>query len=156
MEQPALNATIHEEASDDQLLSESLNLLAAAHYVLAVVTALLMPVGLYLAWVGWDLLHPARGEHWLPRPGQELLDPLRWGAVFFMLGGVLATLSLLHAGVLVYIGRMLARRRRRRLCLAFSIFDLTYVPLGTALGVLTLVALLKPQARQMFEDRNPE
>jgi hypothetical protein len=137
-------------ASDD-LLTESLRLLVVAHYLLAGVTLLLAPAGIYLAIAGWDLLHPARGEAWTPRPGQEIFDPLRWGAVFFVGGGVLASLSLLHAGLIAYVGRCLARRRRRRFCLAFSIFDLTYIPLGTALGIFALVLLLKPQIKQQFE-----
>jgi hypothetical protein len=142
--------TTDHPAPPADLVAESLNLLAAAHYVLAFVTALMTPAGLYLAYIGWGLLHPERGAAWTPRPGQELLDPLRWGAVFFMGGGVLATLSLLHAALLAYVGRCIARRRRRRFCLMFSIFDLTYFPLGTVLGVFALFLLLKPQAKQEF------
>jgi hypothetical protein len=70
--------------------------------------------------------------------------------VFFMGGGILATLSLMHAGLLAYVGRCIARRRRRRFCLIFSTFDLTYLPLGTALGVFALLLLLKPQVKQEF------
>lgn len=143
--------TTTDSSPPNDLVTESLHVLVAAHYVLAFVTALLTPFGLYLAFVGWALLHPARGEAWTPRPGQEIFDPLRWGAVFFMLGGILASLSLLHAALLAYVGRCIARRRRRRFCLAFSAFDLTYVPLGTTLGVFALLLLLKPQVKQEFE-----
>jgi hypothetical protein len=138
------------QASGD-LLTESLRLLAVAHYVLAFVTALLTPAGVYLAYVGWSLLHPARGEAWTPEAGQELFDPLRWGAAYFLIGGILASLALLHAGVLVFVGRAIAGRRRRVFCLMFSAFDLTYIPLGTALGVFTLMLLTKPQVKQQFD-----
>ena len=69
-------------------------------------------------------------------------------------GGILATLSLLHAALLAYVGRCIALRRHRRFCLMFSVFDLTYIPLGTTLSVFALLLLLKPQVRQEFAIRN--
>ncbi len=133
-----------------QLLAESLHLLVLAHYVLAAITALMTPLGLYLIFVGWGLLHPARADAWTPRRGQEMLDPVLWGTVFYLGGGALASLAIVHAGLIAYIGRQIARRRRRKLCLAFSVFDLTYVPLGTTLSVFTLLLLLNPAARDEF------
>ena len=54
-----LPMTTNNPSPPGDLLTESLHLLAAAHYVLAFVTALLTPAGLYLAFVGWGLLHPS-------------------------------------------------------------------------------------------------
>jgi hypothetical protein len=51
--------------------------------------------------------------------------------------------------VLVYIGRCIARRRRT-LCLAFSIFHLLNVPSGTILSVFALILLKRPAIRQTF------
>jgi hypothetical protein len=48
------------------------------------------------------------------------------------------------------VGRCIALRRRRRFCLMFSVFDLTYLPLGTTLSVFALLLLLKPQVQQEF------
>ena len=136
----------------DKLLTESMRLLVLGHYVLAVVTALMAPAGIYLAFAGWAMLHPARGDAWTPKPGQEIFDPLVWGTTFYLTGGALAGLSIIHASLLVHIGRSIARRKRRRLCLAFSFFDLTYIPLGTALSVVALLLLLKPQVRDEFRN----
>jgi hypothetical protein len=129
---------------------EALQVLVAAHYVLAGITVSSLPVFLFVAWTGWDLLHPERGESWSPRRGLEFLDPLYWGAVLYLAGGALATLSVVHAGLLAYIGRCIARRRRRLLCLIFSTFDLTYMPLGTTLSVFALVLLTKQPVKEQF------
>ncbi len=145
-----MHSAAQSDASHRELHDEALQVLSVAHYVLAALTIAMTPVGIYLVWVGWDLLHPARGEAWTPRAGQEFLDPVRWGATLYFTGGVLASLSVIHAGLLAYIGRCIARRTRRRLCLAFSVFDMTYVPLGTALGVCTLVLLLKDPVKSQF------
>lgn len=147
---PDSSPTTDSSLPSNQLLRESLRLLVLAHYVLALVTALMAPAGIYLAWAGWSMLHPARGDAWTPKPGQEIFDPLVWGATFYLVGGVLAGLSIIHSLLLVHIGRSIAHRKRRRLCLAFSFFDLTYIPLGTTLSVFTLLLLLNPQVRDEF------
>jgi hypothetical protein len=133
-----------------ELHDEALEVLAVAHYVLAAITAAMAPVFVYIAWIGWDLVHPAPGEHWTPRPGQEMIDPLFWGAVLYLSGGAIASLAVIHGGLLAYVGRCLARRRRRLFCLIFSVLDLTYVPLGTVLGVCVLVLLTKERVKQQF------
>jgi hypothetical protein len=145
-----MRSSAQPDAPQTALYDEALKVLVAAHYVLAAITLAMTPVGIYLAWTGWDLLHPARGEAWTPRPGQELFDPVRWGAALYFAGGALASLSVVHAGLLAYIGRCIARRKRRLLCLIFSAFDMTYVPLGTALGVFALVLLTKEPVKQQF------
>lgn len=75
------------------------------------------------------------------------------GISVFMVGAFVVTLSLVHGLALAYIGRCIARRRRRGLCIGFSIFDLTYlfpVPIGTALSVFALVMLFRPGVVQQF------
>jgi hypothetical protein len=135
---------------EHELHDEALQVLAVAHYVLAGITAMTAPVFVYIAWIGWDLVHPAPGEGWSPRPGQELVDPLFWGAVLYFAGGALASLAVMHGALLAYVGRCLARRRRRLFCLIFSVLDMTYIPLGTILGVCVLVLLTKAHVKQQF------
>jgi hypothetical protein len=107
------------------------------------------PVAAYIYYLGWNLLHdPASQQRF---DGPPLLDPLLWGAIWAMVGGSLATLSVVHAIVLVYVGRCIARRRRRLFCLVFSIFDLTYAPLGTALGLFAIVLLSRPVVKAAFD-----
>jgi hypothetical protein len=139
------------ESPQRELLNEALKLLVVAHYVLAGITFLLAPAFLYLAWSGWSMLHPERGQQWTPMPGQEILDPVVWGAAFFAAGVLLGSLCLMHAGLIAYVGRSITRRKRRLFCLIFSCFDLTYIPLGTALGIFAIVLLRKPAVKEQFD-----
>jgi hypothetical protein len=123
--------------------------LARLHYVLAVATAATAPLGMYLFYLGWSLLHDpasARAYH-----GPAMFDPLVWGATWAMVGGVLATLSLMHGSILWYVGRLIATRRRRRFCLLFSIFDVTFVPFGAALSLFAIVVLTRPEVKARFD-----
>jgi hypothetical protein len=123
--------------------------LARLHYALAILTAATAPLGGYLMYLGWSLLkNPAASQRY---DGPAIFDPLVWGATWFMAGGVLATLSLLHGAILWYVGRQIAARRRRRFCLIFSICDLTYVPIGAALALFAIILLTRPQVKSQFD-----
>jgi hypothetical protein len=144
--------------------------LAHAHYLVAAITALLALVGIPAATTGWGLMW-AEGEA-LPEvveaalaalepiygPMDDLRDPeLRWllGVAMLAAGLTIVVASLVHGAVIALIGRLIARRRRRWLCVAFSVLDLMYVlpPLGTALSVYALIVLRRPGVKQQFRPR---
>jgi hypothetical protein len=127
---------------------QQLRLLAMLHYVLGGITAAFAPLCAYLAWLGLPLLQPP-SDAGVYR-GVGFLDPLLVGAFLVTLGVVLGMLSLMHGAILAYVGRCIARRRRRVLCLVFSAFDLMYVPLGTAIGIYALVLLTRPAIKPLF------
>jgi hypothetical protein len=129
---------------------QQLRVLEVLHYALGGITAAFFPFGLYFLYEGWGLMHPPPEERIAYRPGQELLDPVLWGAALVTLGVLWVTLCLMHGGLLAYVGRCIARRRRRLFSVVFSIFDLTYAPLGSALGIYALVVLSRPKVKAMF------
>ncbi|MEX2119947.1 MAG: hypothetical protein WD847_10170 [Pirellulales bacterium] len=117
-----------------------LRVLEILHYVLAAVTALAATVGVALLVVGYPMMHQT------PQPGQPLPfspyeDPQIVGMALVMAGIAVASLCLVHALAIAYIGCMIARRRRLGLCKAFSIFHLVNVPFGTALSIYALILL---------------
>ena len=135
------------EASDEA----HLKLLAIAHYVLAGLTAAMAAFFVPPAVNGWRLLEAAKqGLPASAAPQFESGDQAYLGALLFSFGVSVAALCLVHGGVLAYIGRCLARRRRRTLCLAFSALHLINVPLGTVLSVLTFLVLRRPEVREAF------
>lgn len=130
---------------------EHLKLLAIAHYVLAGLTAAMAAFFIPLAVKGWRLLEAARQG--MPASAASPFDSgdqAYLGVLLFSTGVSVTALCLVHGGVLVYIGRCLARRRRRTLCLAFSVLHLINVPLGAVLSVLTILALRHPEVRKAF------
>lgn len=135
------------EATD----ANDLRMLAIAHYVLAGLTAASAAIFIPLAVFGWRWLQAAKQALAEPAaPGFEPADQMIWGAAVFSTGVVVAALCAVHGGVLVYIGRCLANRRRRTLCLAFSIVHLLNFPLGAVLSVFTFVVLRRPAVRLAF------
>jgi hypothetical protein len=51
---------------------------------------------------------------------------------------------------LVVAARSLAALRRYRFCFATACFACVFTPLGTALGVLTILVLVRPSVKELF------
>lgn len=69
---------------------------------------------------------------------------------FRTIGLGVAAAFLVHAAVTAWIAWLLARARRRVLCLIFSLLNLLFTPWGTLLGIWTLVVLSRPEVRAAF------
>ena len=135
------------EATD----ANDLRLLAVAHFVLAGLTAASAVFFIPLAVFGWHWFQAAKqalAEP--PAPGFEPADQMIWGAAAFSTGVAVAAMCLVHGGVLVYIGRCLANRRRRTLCLVFSAIHLINFPLGAVLSIFTFLVLRRPGVQAAF------
>jgi hypothetical protein len=131
-----------------------LRLLSILHYVLAAITATMFPIGVVLIVLGKPLLYPDAGTRYASE--DEAFAMAFMGAVWIMAGALLTTLSLLHGSVLWYVGRCIALRRRWRLVVVFSIFNLTYIPLGTAVSGYTLAVVCRRNVRVLFAEKPRE
>lgn len=155
-------------AEDDRARTDrQLRRLAQWHYVVGGVTAFFAVFGAPLIPTGYVLMHGANGP--LPESvrlaaemqgvEKELADPeIRaiLGGCLVIAGIVVVALSLLHGAIIAYVGRCISQRRRWRLCVLFSIFDLTYLiplPIGTVLSVVALRLLHREDARRQFRER---
>ena len=125
---------------------EHLRLLSIFHYVMAALTALftLIPVvhllfGMALSF-GWGEL-----EHDAP--------PAFVGWLLSCIGGVFLLLGGTYAVCLVIAGRSLVRHRNWVFCMVVAGISCTIMPVGTILGVFTMVVLNKPSVRALFEGR---
>lgn len=148
--------------------TRALKMLELFHYIAGGLTALMIPYGAVTALMGWSLLKSG-GE--LPSvfvQAERILEPVYGdqlkdlhdpqnlpivGAAFTAVGVVMVTLGVMHSGLLVYVGRCIARRRRWGFCVGFSIFDLTYLipPVGFLLSVLALGILFRRSVRDEFK-----
>jgi hypothetical protein len=132
-----------------------LRLLSWFHYGLGALTAFTATICLPLIWIGYlwmygsgDAVAPAQAP-WAPTDDRELI-----GAILIATGVGAASLCLIHGAILAYIGRCLARRRRRKLCMIFSIFNLIDLPLGTILSIFTILVLRRPTIQTAFLSGN--
>ena len=55
------------------------------------------------------------------------------------------------AVLLAWSGRCLAQRRRYIFCMVMAAIACLFVPLGTVLGVFTIVVLAKPEVKATFD-----
>jgi hypothetical protein len=122
--------------------------LSVLHYVMAGFTAMfsLFPV-IYLV-LGIAVLSGAMpvDSSTASSPGEVQL----MGWVFTGLGTVFFLAMLATAGLVGYAGRCLAREQRHTLCMVAAGVCCMFMPLGTILGVFTLVTLTRTSVRQRF------
>jgi hypothetical protein len=134
--------------------ASQLRLLSIFHYVVAGLTAVfslfpLIHVGIGIATLTGAMPINSNGEP--ASPGETEL----FGWIFIMIGSVLILCGLTLAGFMAYAGRCLARRRRHTLCLVVAALSCMLMPLGTVLGVFTLIILLRPAVKAAFVAPSP-
>lgn len=123
---------------------EHLRLLSIFHYVMALLAALctLFPVG-YLA-LGMALTF-GWGDF-----GQDAPPPFV-GGLISCFGAFFLLLGLTYAVCLALAGRYLAQHRSWVFCMVVAGISCTVMPVGTALGVFTMIVLNRPSVRALFE-----
>lgn len=137
------------EARDaSQSDGEHLRLLSIFHYVLAGVKALVALFPVIHLLVGIFMVAAAAGS------GGRNAPPVFLGAFFIVMALVGITLGLAYAFCLFRAGQYLSRRQNHRFCQIVAGISCIFVPFGTALGVFTLVTLMKPSVKALF-DRSP-
>jgi len=130
---------------------QHLRLLSIFHYVVGGLAALLscFPV-IYLATGIAFVVVASRAEDAANAP------PAVVGWVFALLGGVMMLLGWAFAACVIIAGRFLARRVHHTFCLVMGGIDCLFMPFGTVLGVFTIIVLMKPSVRALFEGGSPE
>lgn len=122
---------------------EHLRQLAVGHYVVAGVTALfgcmfLFHIGMGIMTLGID-----------PRT-QGGPPPAWFGWMFIVMGSAFLLAFWTIALLLVLAANNLRRRRRHGFCFVVAILACVFPPLGTALGVLTILVLQRESVKRLF------
>ena len=92
----------------------------------------------------------------LTAASQSQGGPPAWaGAVAFVLMGFGFVIAAAYAGLTLWTGYNLARRKRYTLCFVMAALSCFSIPLGTALGVFTIVVLSRPSVKQLFRPMPP-
>src|SRR5436190_1439763 len=124
--------------------AEHLRLLSIFHYVLAGIAALVGTFPVIHLSIGILIIQGA-----LDQPGQAA-PPAAFGWFFVVIGGVLILFGWTLAVLLAVAGRLLARRRSYTFCLVTAGVACIFVPLGTVLGVFTIIVLMRPSVKRLF------
>lgn len=125
--------------------TEHLRLLAIGHYVYAAIMALFACIPIIHFTIGLIfLLNPPAQAPGDPFPAQA------FGAIFATIGGLLVLAGWTLAACVFMAGRSLAARKRYSFCFVVDAIACVFFPIGTVLGVLSILVLQRPSVRALF------
>ena len=119
-----------------------LDLLSVFHYIVGGLTAL---------FASFPLIHVAVGLALLLGDFNADPPPPFLGWLFMGIGGVLVIGGWTLAVLMIIAGRKLKRRTSRTYCLVVAGLECLAMPLGTILGVFTIITLTKDSVKKLFE-----
>lgn len=129
---------------------EHLRLLSVFHYVVGGLTALAACFPFIHLAVGIALVSGA-----FPVPPSQQGPPPIVGWIFIATASVLILGGWTMAVAIVLAGRFLARRVHYMYCLVVAAVECLFMPLGTILGVFTIIVLIRPSVKVFFEPAKP-
>jgi hypothetical protein len=136
----------HPQALED---AEHLKLLSVFHYVMAGLIAiggcLMMAYFAFSAYLFNELVRTMPVTPGTPSP------PAGLGWFFGAIGAVVCAGAWVVAALNFLAARWLAARRNRIFCFVVAALGCAAFPLGTALGVFTILVLQRPSVRAMFD-----
>lgn len=124
---------------------QHLQTLSILHYVYAGLTAVISLAGLFYVAIGAVTLDAPQGNTAPPSPPPEL------GWFFICVGGCITLFGWSHAVLDALAGRFLARQKYWIFCLVVACIDCMNLPLGTLLGIFTIIVLVRPTVKERFE-----
>jgi hypothetical protein len=127
---------------------EHLKLLATFHYIVGAITAI---------WLSFPLIHVFIGLMFMLNPDGIAGDakqsfPARlFGLIFVVIGGSIVLFGWTLGALTAYAGRCISRQEKHTFCVVVACVNCLHVPLGTLLGVFTLIVLFRDSVRQLFD-----
>lgn len=143
------NGTMAAEARQQVIDEEHLRLLSIGHYVTG---------GLCILFASMFIFHfvvffvMASDPNFFPPPKPGHPQPP--DAMFHVMGtmiGIFILLGWTFGGLTIYAGRCIKRRVNRAFSLVMACINLLFLPVGTLLGVATVMVLSKPSVKRMYE-----
>lgn len=128
---------------------EHLKLLAIFHYIIGGMTILFSCFFLIYVGLGLVIFFNPEGFPGPPaRPDQEV--PPVVPIMMIVFGGAFVLLGWIAGGLTIYSGLCMQRRQRRTLSLVVAALQCLWVPIGTILGVFTIVVLMRDSIRRLY------
>ncbi len=134
------------QPNQQQILdNEHLRLLSIFHYVVGGIMALVACI---------PIIHVLLGTFLIASPhlfgtGNNA-PPAFVGWLFLVLGGCFITVGWVFAALVITAGRSIAARKRYTFCFAIACVECLWMPLGTCLGIFTLLVLNRPSVKALF------
>jgi hypothetical protein len=129
--------------------ADHLRLLAIFHFIAAGFALL----GLLFLWGHYTLMHVFMSDPkmWTTPHGQQAPDPREFFAVFRWFYAAMALWFLASGALNVISAFCLRARKSRTFSIVVSCINCMYMPLGTILGVFTILVLARDTVREVYE-----
>lgn len=127
---------------------QHLNILSIFHYVVGGLTALFACFPIFHLLMGLAFLTGGFG----PTPDEEFPFQL-FGLMFTLIPAAIILTGWVLAGCIVAAGYFLSKRSRYTYCLVIAGVECIFIPFGTVLGIFTIIVLVRPGVKAMFESR---
>jgi hypothetical protein len=124
---------------------EHLRLLSIFHYILGGLFALFGCFPIIHVTLGLAMISGAMNGPQMNGPPPEI------GWIFVVIGGGIMLVLWTLAGCLLFAGRCLAQQKAYMFCFVVACLACLNMPLGTLLGVFTLIVLSRPSVKELFE-----
>ena len=125
--------------------AEHLRLLSVFHYVVAGMTALFSMIPFFHVAMGSAIVVGA-----FDNPDNGDPPPPFFGWFFIIFPGIFIVGGLALATCVAIAGRCLAKHTRYMYCLVMAAIECMFMPLGTVLGVFTIIVLVRPSTKELF------
>jgi hypothetical protein len=125
---------------------EHLRLLSIFHYVVGGVLGLCACFPVIHLIIGILALGGGLDGH-NRHPGADVVV----GLMFIVVALVVIVMGWALAVAVILAGRMLAQRRNHTYCLVVAAIECMFMPFGTVLGVFTIIVLIRPSVKALFE-----
>jgi len=129
---------------------EHLRLLSIFHYVCAGFAALFACLPIFHLLLGMLLLFKPQGFG--PTGNQP---PAFFGLFMIIFATMMILFGWAFAIGIAYAGRCLRQRKRYTFCLVMAAIACMFMPFGTILGVFTIIVLVRPSVKPLFDAATP-
>lgn len=122
---------------------KNLDILGTFHNIMGVLTAAMACIPLVHFFIGIAILGPG--------PGEIDAVPRVIGLLFVILSGIIIAAGWVMAVLIFVAGNRLKQRRAYNYCLVIAFLECLIMPLGTVLGIFTILNLTKEPIRELFD-----
>ncbi len=128
---------------------EQLRLLSIAHYIMGVLGILFASIFIFHFAFFFVM---ANDPQFFPQPSPgQPAPPEGLFRILEVVLGIFILLGWAFGGLTIYVGRCIRRRVKRGLTMVVACLNLPFLPMGTLLGVATLIVLNRSSVRKAYE-----
>lgn len=131
------------EMSEDE---ENLRLLSIFHYVVAGIAAIFSCFPIVHVVVGVAVLTGNLDDGSTTDDASSVV----FGLMFVLIPAFIILLGWAFAACIAISGRYIVQKRRYLFCLVIAALSCLFMPLGTILGVFTIIVLMRPSVKELF------